>query len=76
MSEDKCGIGIETIEEYEGRGIATIVASEFARHALTSGRRPHWDCWVSNTPSIRVAEKVGFADVYNYRIAIVTLGDE
>ena len=39
VSEGKCGIGIETIEAYQGRGIATAVAGEFVRHALASGVR-------------------------------------
>ena len=75
VSEGKCGIGIETIEAYQGRGIATVVAGEFVRHALASGVNPHWDCWASNTPSVRVAEKVGFADMHDYKIAIGSFGD-
>ena len=75
VSEGKCGIGIETIEAYERRGIATAVAGEFVRHTLTSGINPHWDCWASNIPSVRVAEKVGFADRHDYEIAIGTFGE-
>lgn len=75
VSEGKCGIGIETIEAYQRRGIATVVTGEFVRHALASGVNPHWDCWASNTPSVRVAEKVGFADKHDYKIAIGTFGD-
>ena len=52
-----------------------MVAGEFVRHALASGVNPHWDCWTSNTPSVRVAEKVGFADMYDYKVAIGTFGD-
>ena len=75
VSEGKCGIGIETIEAYQRRGIATVVTGEFVRHALASGVNPHWDCWASNTPSVRVAEKMGFADMHDYKIAIGTFGD-
>ncbi len=76
VSEDKCGMGIETIKEYEGRGFATIVASEFVRHSLTLGVRPYWDCWVSNKPSVRVAEKVGFTKAYDYKMAIGAFADD
>lgn len=75
VSAGRCGIGIETIEGYQRRGIATVVAREFVRHALASGMNPHWDCWASNTPSVRVAEKAGFADRHDYKIAIGSFGD-
>ena len=76
VSEGKCGIGIETIEEYEGKGFATTVASEFVKHSLSLGVEPYWDCWLSNKASIRVAEKVGFEKAYGYNVAIGTFGNE
>jgi hypothetical protein len=72
VSEGKCGIGIETNKGYEGRGFATIVASEFVRYSLSLGVKPYWDCWLSNKGSIRVAEKVGFEKPYDYKVAIGT----
>jgi hypothetical protein len=69
-SARKCGIGIETVEGCEGRGHATAVATEFVRHAGRLGLAPYWDCWADNTPSVRVAEKVGFIGAHNYQVSL------
>jgi RimJ/RimL family protein N-acetyltransferase len=57
-----CGIGIATVEEYAGRGIATAMASRFVDGCQRRGVRPHWECRRENPASVRVAEKVGFRD--------------
>ena len=69
VSEERCGMGIETVEDYQGRGIATTVGAQVAKQAKGLGLRPYWDCWEDNKPSIRVAEKLGFTDPYSYKIA-------
>jgi len=69
LSPGRIGIGIETVEDCQGKGYATMAAREFVRHAARQGLRPHWDCWTSNTPSVRVAEKVGFTDAEDHRVA-------
>lgn len=71
LSPGRIGIGIETVENCQGQGFATVVAAEFVRHALRLGLSPHWDCWTSNLASVRVAEKVGFRCPHNY---VVTTG--
>ncbi len=68
MSKDKCGIGIETLGEYQNRGLATIAASAFVEQSLQRSIKPHWDCDVENLASRRVAEKVGFVEERNYPI--------
>ncbi len=68
MSKDRCGIGIETLRQYQNRGLATIVASAFVRHSLQRNIEPYWDCFVENLASRRVAEKVGFIKEQNYQI--------
>jgi RimJ/RimL family protein N-acetyltransferase len=60
VSHDRCGIGIEVVERYENRGIATAMAARFAEECLRRRIQPHWECGVENPGSIRVAEKVGF----------------
>ena len=69
VSKKSCGMGIETVEGYQGRGIATTVGAQVAQQAQGIGLSPYWDCWESNKPSIRVAEKLGFTDPYGYKIA-------
>lgn len=73
FSPGVCGVGIETLEAYQRRGLATITARAFAQHALRLGWQVHWDCWLKNTPSMRVAEKAGFERVTDYPIGIVVL---
>ena len=65
---DSIGVGIETVERHRRKGLATVVASAFAEHCLSNAIRAHWDCWATNTPSVRVAEKVGFDKVLEYSV--------
>jgi RimJ/RimL family protein N-acetyltransferase len=60
VSARACGIGIETLEGWQDRGIATAAARRFVRVALSRGVAPHWESDVENLPSLRVAEKTGF----------------
>ncbi len=68
VSDTICGIGIETLEEYENRGYATVTASAFVEHCISKGISPVWDCWSHNIPSIRVAEKVGFKKAADFAV--------
>ena len=62
------GIGIETKEEYRGRGFATAAAAAFVDHCLAHRLTPYWDSWRSNTPSVAVAHKVGFGEFLGYSV--------
>lgn len=70
VSGKTCGVGIETVEEFQGRGLATLAARAFAGHALQGGWTVHWDSWFYNTPSIMVAQKAGFRKVLDYSITL------
>ena len=63
VSQWMCGIGIETVEDLQRRGVATATAAHFVADSLARGIQPHWECDTRNIPSIRVAEKVGFTPV-------------
>ena len=60
VSENKCGIGIEVIEEFQNKGIATSTAAHFLEYCLNQNVVAHWECDKDNIGSVRVAEKVGF----------------
>ena len=60
VSKSKCGIGIESIDEFQNKGIATATAAHFLEHCLNQNIVAHWECDKENIGSIRVAEKVGF----------------
>ncbi len=67
-SPGHCGIGIEVQHEYNGRGLATLVAAAFVEHSVIAGLIPHWDSWADNGASLAVARKVGFQPALTYSI--------
>jgi GNAT superfamily N-acetyltransferase len=70
MSATACGLGVETVEEYQRRGIATILAAAALETARARNLRPYWDAWTGNTPSICVAQKVGLTPVSEYTATV------
>jgi RimJ/RimL family protein N-acetyltransferase len=68
FSSEKCGVGIETYPEYQNKGYATLLASALIRHGQKRGLNIYWDSWKDNVPSIRVAEKMGFERIYEYKV--------
>lgn len=54
-----CGIGIETDEAEQGRGLATAAAARFLALSRARGLEPHWECDAQNGASARVAAKLG-----------------
>ena len=74
VSDGRCGIGIETVPAYGGRGFATLTASAFVDNCVNRDSTAYWDAWSTNRPSIAVAEKLGFGRVETYSIFVVDLG--
>lgn len=71
VSENYCGIGIETIEEYERKGVATIISNAFLKECLNLNITPYWDSWKRNISSVRVAEKNNFQKVCDYKVGFI-----
>ena len=64
-----CELGIETLEGYRRRGIATLTASAVIEYALAQDITDiGWHCWANNVASIAVATKVGFEKVLDYAV--------
>jgi len=62
-------LGIETIEAYQRKGIATHLADAVIRRAFAQGATEiGWHCWAANTPSIATALKLGFEKVLDYPV--------
>ena len=71
----RCELGIETLEGYRRRGIATLTASAVIEHALAQEITGiGWHCWASNTASIAVATKLGFEKVLDYLVWYCRMG--
>lgn len=75
LSVERCGIGIETVEAYQGHGVATATAAEFVQLCLSRGMTPFWECRAGNIGSVRVAEKVGFARLAEEHYWVGVFGD-
>jgi len=73
MSNKSCGIGIETYENEEGKGIATQLGRSFLVACSERGLRAHWDSWTKNFASVRVAEKLGFKRLEDYNVYVIKL---
>jgi GNAT superfamily N-acetyltransferase len=65
-------LGIETIEAYQRKGIATHLAEAVIRHAFARGATEiGWHCWATNAPSIATALRLGFEKVLDYPVYYV-----
>jgi ribosomal protein S18 acetylase RimI-like enzyme len=56
-------LGVATLEDWRGQGLATACAAHAAAGILRAGRTLVWSVGESNSASVRVAEKLGFAEV-------------
>lgn len=66
-------ISIDTRPDYRRRGLATLTAAALISHCLENGWEPGWECWTDNTPSVRLAEKLGFERGTDYGVYFVDL---
>ncbi len=62
LTEGYGDIGVFTLPDWRGRGLAAAAAGKVAAWLLGNGRIPVWSCGVQNQPSLRVAKKVGFVE--------------
>ncbi len=60
MSDAVQEIGINTIEDYRGRGYATDACVLCAQEIVKSGKCPQWSTSAENVASQKLARKVGF----------------
>ncbi|PWD98264.1 GNAT family N-acetyltransferase [Marinilabilia rubra] len=71
IHDNKLEIGIETIPEYRGYGYAQLTCSALIDFCLKNNFEPVWACRLENTPSFKLAEKLGFeaiAKIPYYRL--------
>jgi hypothetical protein len=69
--DKKLELGIETIEEFRGKGYAYHTCCALIEHCIENGFEPVWACKLENTPSFRLAQKLGFepcAEIPYYRL--------
>ena len=56
-------IGVETLEEYRGKELAQHICSALIDYCLQNNFEPVWSCRLENTPSYKLAQKLGFETV-------------
>jgi RimJ/RimL family protein N-acetyltransferase len=59
-------IDIATLPEFRGKGYATLAAREFLRLSQSKSIQANWDCFVDNTFSLRIAQKLNFKEMGEY----------
>ena len=60
VSGEWVDIGVETAEEYRGKGYGRIVAAAMVKEILRRGKKPLWACDIRNEASMKLALSVGF----------------
>lgn len=63
LTENYADIGVNTLEPYRCRGLATAAASNVARRVQEAGKTAVWSCAEHNVASLRVAQKICFKEV-------------
>ncbi len=53
-------LGIETVPEYRGKGLARHTCAALIDYCLSHGYEPVWSCRLENTGSYLLAQKLGF----------------
>jgi len=69
--DNKLEIGIETVEEFRGKGFAKQTCSALIDYCIENEYEPVWGCRIENTGSYKLAQKLGFepcAEIPYYRL--------
>ena len=64
-------VGVFTQEGHRGQGLATAAAALVCAQVQSESQQPVWSAGAHNTPSLRVAEKLGFVEIGRKTYAIV-----
>ncbi|MCG8476987.1 MAG: GNAT family N-acetyltransferase [Cytophagales bacterium] len=71
--KDELELGMETQPEFRGKGFAQYACSSLIDYCLSNDYEPVWACKLENTPSYRLAQKLGFVPDVTlpyYRLAL------
>lgn len=56
-------LGIETAEEFRGKGFAAFACSALIDYCIENSYEPIWACRLENTGSYKLAQKIGFKPI-------------
>lgn len=75
--DDRCEIGIATLEKHQRKGLATLQTRYFLNEAYRRGyKRVGWDCWKNNTASGATARKAGLSLIEEYPAMVVVFEEK
>lgn len=60
-------VGVTTTEPHRGQGFAAIACARLIALCEEQGYKTWWDCAKQNTPSVRLAKKLGYQNEPEYR---------
>jgi len=60
--DNKLEIGIETVTEYQGQGLAYLACAKLIEYCLDNNIEPVWSCRSNNVGSINLSKKLGFSE--------------
>jgi len=60
--DNKLEIGIETMAEYHGQGLAYLACAKLIEYCLDNNLEPVWSCRLDNTGSVKLSKKLGFIE--------------
>lgn len=73
IHDEKLELGIETCDQFRGKGFAYQVCSTLIDYSIENGLEPVWACKRDNVGSYRLAQKLGFENVkeiFYYRLGL------
>lgn len=72
IHDDMLELGIETVPEFRGKGLAEQTCSVLIDYCLENNYTPVWACRLENTMSYKLAQKIGFdpiTEIPYYRLS-------
>lgn len=60
LTDTQLEIGIETVAEYRGQGLAVYACAALIHYCLENGLEPVWSCRKENVSSLKLALRLGF----------------
>ena len=60
IMDDFLELGMETVPEHRGKGMAVYTCAQLVEYSLEHGYEPIWACSLANRGSYELAKKLGF----------------
>ncbi|USG67888.1 GNAT family N-acetyltransferase [Brevibacillus ruminantium] len=67
VTQETHAIGIETLPHYQKSGVGTYLAGLLVNKIIENGFSAYWDCSLSNDASKKLALRLGFKQVHQYK---------